>query len=198
MDCGQSTYTVLPIPHEIAAAFKKSGAKRVEVELNDHPFNMALAKSSVISEAFVCTRKAVLRSARISPSEDIDVRLHKADPNFLEMPYDVISAVRAANLSDTWSALTPGKTRGLVLAANTAERAETRVKRIAQLISFVARVMQQMRLTIVVLSVEPSCCDNLYFFGRFERKTCLHTRIRYQLSPSCAFIHYFERKAIGG
>ncbi len=136
MAWGHSTYTVLPIPHEIAVALKKSGAKRVEVELNDHPFNMALTKSPAISETFVYTGKAILRSARISPGEDIDVRLRKADPNIVEVPSDVTSAVRAANLSDTWAALTPGKKRGLLHAVNTAKRAETRVKRIAQLISF--------------------------------------------------------------
>ncbi|WP_180885730.1 YdeI/OmpD-associated family protein [Ruegeria sp. THAF57] len=136
MEWGQSTYTVLPIPHEIAAALKKLGTKRVEVELNDHPFNMALTKSPAITETFVYTGKTILRSAQISPGEDIDVRLRKADPNSVEVPNDVVSAIRDANLSDTWSALTPGKKRGLLHTINTAKRADTRVKRIAQLIAF--------------------------------------------------------------
>ncbi|KIC46372.1 hypothetical protein RA28_00765 [Ruegeria sp. ANG-S4] len=136
MEWGKSTYTVLPIPDEIAAALKQLGTKRVEIELNDHPFNMALTNSPAISETFVYTGKTILRSAGISPGESIDVRLRKADPKVVEVPNDVISAIRTAALSDTWSALTPGKQRGLLHTVNTAKRAETRVKRIAQLIRF--------------------------------------------------------------
>ena len=134
MEWGKSTYTVLPIPGEIAAALKKMGAKRVEIELNDCPFNMALTKSPAISGTFIYAGKTILHLARISPGEEIDVRLRKADSNLVEVPNDVMAAMRAAALSDTWSALTPGKQRGLLHNINTAKRPETRAKRIAQLI----------------------------------------------------------------
>ncbi|MEM1388004.1 MAG: YdeI/OmpD-associated family protein [Pseudomonadota bacterium] len=135
MEWGRNTYTVLRIPDEITAALQSLGAKRVDVELNDHPFNMALTKSPAISGTFVYTGKSVLQEAGVSPGEEIDVRLRKADADAVEVPSDVALAIRGAQLSDTWSALTPGKQRGLLHTINTAKRAQTRAKRIAQLVA---------------------------------------------------------------
>lgn len=135
MEWGKNTYTVLSIPGDIADALTELGAKRVEVELNDHLFNMALTKSPVISGIFIYTGKTILHAAGISPGEEIDVRLRKADPNLVEVPNDVISAIRSSALSDAWASLTPGKQRGLLHTVNTAKRAETRAKRIAQLLT---------------------------------------------------------------
>ncbi|MEM8974524.1 MAG: YdeI/OmpD-associated family protein [Pseudomonadota bacterium] len=136
MQWGRSTYTVLCIPDEIADALKDLGAKRVEVELNDYPFNMALTKSPAISGTFIYTGKTILQAAEISPGQEIDVRLRKADPDLVEVPNDVSLAIRSNSLSDAWSKLSPGKQRGLLHTINTAKRAETRANRIAQLISF--------------------------------------------------------------
>ncbi len=43
-------------------------------------------------------------------------------------------ALRQSKVTDRWSALTPGKQRGLLHPINTARRAETRAKRIAKMI----------------------------------------------------------------
>ena len=123
-----------PIPEDIAAALKTNGAKRVEIEFNDHPFNMALTKSPVFTGTFVYAGKAILRAAAISPGEEIEVRLRKADPDLVEVPEDVMLAIRAATASGAWSALTPGKQRGLLHNVNSAKRSETRSRRISQLV----------------------------------------------------------------
>lgn len=135
MEWGKSIYTVLPIPEEILLALENEGAKRVEVELNDHPFNMALTKSPAFPGTFIYTGKTILRAAGVSPGEEIEVRLRKSDPNVVEVPEDVMLAIRAAAVSHAWSALTAGKQRGLLHIVNTAKRQETRAKRIAQLIA---------------------------------------------------------------
>lgn len=134
MEWGKSTYTVLPIPKKIAESLTSNGARRVEIELNDHPFNMALTKSPAFSGTFVYTGKTILLAAAISPGEEIEVRLRTADPDLVEVPDDVMLAIRAATASDAWSALTPGKQRSLLHTVNTARRSETRDKRIEQLI----------------------------------------------------------------
>ena len=134
MEWGESTYIVLPIPEDIAAALKAEAAKRVEIELNDHPFNMALTKSSVFTGTFVYAGKTILRTAAISPGEEVEVRLRKADPELVEVPEDVMLAIRAASASGDWLALTAGKQRGLLHHVNTAKRPETRLKRIVQLV----------------------------------------------------------------
>jgi hypothetical protein len=134
MEWGDNTYTVLPLPGEVTEALAKQGARRVEGEINDHPVNLALTKAPVIDQIFLYAGKTLLKDCDITPGEEIDVRLRKADPNDVETPSDVAQALRAAGASDAWNMLTPGKQRGLLHGINTAKRAETRSKRIAALI----------------------------------------------------------------
>lgn len=134
MEWGDSTYTVLPIPQDVAHALKAEGAKRVEGELGDYPVNLALTKAPVIDGLFVYTGKTLLRDAGIQPGEIIDVRLRAADPNLVETPQDVVAALHAAGKSEDWAAITPGKQRGLLHQVNTAKRADTRTRRIASLV----------------------------------------------------------------
>jgi len=110
MTWGDSTYTVLPLPDDVTAALERQGAKRVEGEINDHPVNRAL----------------------------IDVRLRKADPNIVETPDDVVLALRQADRTADWDALTAGKKRGMLHGITTAKRAETRQKRINALLEELA------------------------------------------------------------
>ena len=135
MEWGKSVYTVLPLPDEVYQALAAHGAKRVDVELNDCPFNMALTKAPVIDYVFVYTGKTVLAEAGIEPGERIDVRMRMSDPDMVEVPSDVMLALRQAGVSHTWAALTPGKRRGLLHNVTSAKRAETRNARIAKLIA---------------------------------------------------------------
>ncbi|MEY1557554.1 YdeI/OmpD-associated family protein [Yoonia sp. R2331] len=136
---GESTYTVLPLPDEVTAELAAQGARRVEGELNDYPVNLALTKAPVIDQTFVYAGKSLLRDCDITPGEVIDVRLRKADPNLVEVPEDLTLALRAAEATHQWDALTPGKQRGLLHGVTSAKRAETRAKRIALLIKELAR-----------------------------------------------------------
>ena len=135
MEWGDSTFTVLPLPKEIADELARQGARRVDVELNDHPFNMALTKAPAMPDTFLYTGKSVLRDAGISPGEEIDVRLCKADPNAVDVPNDITLALRSSGLSDAWSALTPGKQRGLLHKITSAKKDETRMRRISELLN---------------------------------------------------------------
>lgn len=134
MEWGESTYTVLPIPDDVSAILTAQGARRVEIELNDHPYNLALTKAPSIASIFVYTGKAVLRETSIKPNEPIEVRIRKANPNEVEVPDDVLLLIRQNDLTEDWEALSPGKQRGLVHSIVSAKRPETREKRIAALV----------------------------------------------------------------
>ncbi len=135
MEWGKSTYTVLPIPQEIYQALKEQGAKRVDVELNDSPFNMALTKAPALDHVFVYTGKTVLRDAGIQPGDLIDVRMRKADPDMVDVPSDVQLALRESDVTDLWNALSAGKKRGLLHAVTSAKREATRQARLAKMIA---------------------------------------------------------------
>ena len=136
MEWGNSVYTVLRIPPEVLDALGPT--KRVEGEINDHPVNMALTKAPVFDGVFVWAGKSVLKDIGIEPGERIEVRLRPAPDDAVDVPPDVINAIRSAGLTDAWDALTPGRKRGLLHSVNTAKRAETRIKRIAKLLTEVA------------------------------------------------------------
>lgn len=134
MPWGDSLYTVLPLPDDVADTLAAQGAKRVEGEINDHPVNLALTKAPVIEATFVYTGKTLLDRCGIAPGDRVDVRLRKTDPAVVETPDDVMLALRAADVSAAWDALTPGKRRSLLHGVNTAKRAATRQTRIDALI----------------------------------------------------------------
>lgn len=135
---GKSTYTILPIPDEISSALMAAGVKRVEGEIGDVPVNLALTKAPVIDQVFVYTGKTFLRDSGIAPGEEIEVRLRPAPERLVETPEDLVLALRQADKTAAWAALTPGKKRGLIHTVNTAKRAETRAKRIAKLLTDLA------------------------------------------------------------
>lgn len=138
MEWGKSTYTGLRLPPEVATALEAEGAKRVEGEISDHPVNLALSKAPVIDGVFLWTGKSLLDKIGIDPGERAEVRLRKTDPSDVETPDDVTVALRRADRSAAWDALTPGKKRGLLHQITSAKRSETRAKRIAKLVADLA------------------------------------------------------------
>ena len=135
MEWGKSVYTVLPLPDAVVDALQAKGAKRVEGEINNHPVNLALTRAPVIDSVFLWTGKSLLADIGVEPGQALDVRLRKAADDAVDTPDDVLSALRQADASTIWEALTPGKRRSLLHQINTAKRAETRAKRIAKLIT---------------------------------------------------------------
>ncbi|MEL7346031.1 MAG: YdeI/OmpD-associated family protein [Pseudomonadota bacterium] len=131
MEWGDSVYTVLPLPDDVVTALN---CTRVEGEIADHPVNLAITRAPVIDSAFLWTGKSLLGKIGIMPGDIVDIRLRPADPNFVDVAPDIISALRAAGKISDWDALTPGKQRAQVHQIETAKRAETRTKRIAALI----------------------------------------------------------------
>lgn len=133
MEWGDSTYTVLRLPPEIAAAL--APAKRVEGEFGDHPVNLAITRAPVIDDPFLWTGKTLLNRTGLRPGEVFEARLRPADPTAVDVPADVIRAIRSGGATDAWDALTPGKQRSLLYPVETAKRAETRAKRITKLVT---------------------------------------------------------------
>ncbi|MEO1613952.1 MAG: YdeI/OmpD-associated family protein, partial [Pseudomonadota bacterium] len=122
MEWGRSVYTVLPLPSEIMRAL--GDPKRVEGEIADYPVNLApsRAPAEVFEGAFLWTGKSLLREAGVVPGELVDVRLRPADPNAVELPGDVSAALREADATAVWEALTPGRRRSLLQSVVTAKR----------------------------------------------------------------------------
>ncbi|MEO0937893.1 MAG: YdeI/OmpD-associated family protein [Pseudomonadota bacterium] len=130
---GDKTFLVLALPEAVLADLPQ-GTRRIEGEFAEHPINMALTRAPVTPATFVYTGAAFLKEAGITPGEVFEARIRAADPGTVEVPGDVMAALRGAGRSADWHALTPGKRRALLHTVASAKRAETRAKRIAALI----------------------------------------------------------------
>ena len=136
---GDSTYTVLPIPPDVLAQLALKGGKRVELEIHDQSFDLALTKAPVIADVFVYTGKRVLKEAGVQPGMLLNLRIKGTDPDHVELADDVRAMLVASECLAAWEALSPGKRRGLLHPIETAKRAATRASRIEKLcVSLVA------------------------------------------------------------
>lgn len=134
LEWGDNVFTILPIPDHVQAKLSAQGAKRIEIEINDGPLNLALTKAPVIDKVFVYIGKSALKSIGVEPGEELDVRVRNADPDVVEEPSDVITMLRQSEALDLWRMLTPGKKRGYLHQINSAKRPATRAVRIEKLI----------------------------------------------------------------
>lgn len=73
--------------------------------------------------------------ARSEPGEVFEAGIRPADPNNVVMPEDVAAAIRAAGRRADRAVLTPGQQRGKLHLVNSAKRADTRIRRIPELIA---------------------------------------------------------------
>ena len=131
---GETVYTVLPLPPDVLDAL--GAAKRVEGEFGEHPVNLAIAKApkDVIDTPFLWTGKSLLDRIGIAPGDVFEARLRPSDPDLVEVPGDVMRALRSAGAVDAWDALAPGNRRGALHQIDLAKRAATRASRITKLI----------------------------------------------------------------
>ncbi len=135
LEWGRATYTILRLPADIAAVLEAQGAQRVEGEIADHPVNLGITRAPVVDGPFLWTGRSLLDRIGVEPGEALEVRLRPASPDEVDLPDDVAIALRGADLSDAWEALTPGRRRGLLHQVATAKTQPTRAKRIAALLA---------------------------------------------------------------
>jgi hypothetical protein len=131
MEWGRATYTVLPLPPDVLTALGPT--RRVEGEVADHPVNLAITRAPVIDGAFLWAGQSLLDRIGIVPGQVVEVRLRPAPDDRVDVPDDVTLAIRAADQTGTWAALTPGRQRGLLHPVDSAKSDTTRARRIAAL-----------------------------------------------------------------
>lgn len=134
MEWGKNTYTVLRLPDSVTIALP-DGTKRIEGEFGDFPINLALTKAPVMDGVVVYTGKTFLRDSGLEVGKVFEARIRPVDPNMVDVPDDVLNAIRSAGKIESWAALTSGQQRSRLHLVNTAKRADTRVKRIQKLTS---------------------------------------------------------------
>lgn len=135
LEWGRAVYTILRLPPDVAEALVRAGARRVEGEIAEHAVNLALTKAPVVDGIFLWAGKSLIDRIGVRPGERVEIRLRPAPDDVVDMPADVTAALLSHGALGPWEALTPGKRRGLLYPVTTAKTAQTRTKRIANLIA---------------------------------------------------------------
>ncbi|GGX44693.1 hypothetical protein GCM10007385_10820 [Tateyamaria omphalii] len=107
MKWGSKTYSVVFLPASALASLPPN-TKRIEGEFGEFPINLALTKAPVAAGAFVYTGKTFLHESGLTIGAPFDARIRPVDPNLVDVPDDILNAIRNSGQTDAWAALTPG------------------------------------------------------------------------------------------
>lgn len=132
---GNSTYTILRLPPQIADDLAKRGTKRVEGELAEHPINLALSRGAGVEGVFLWAGQSLLDRTSLFVGKVVEVRLRPAPDDLVDTPEDVLTALHQGDALARWGCLTPGKQRGLIYKISTAKTEPSRAKLITAMIS---------------------------------------------------------------
>lgn len=132
---GTATYTIVRVPDEVAEAAKSYGTRRVSGTIDETPINLAITRAPVVAGAFLWAGKPLLRKAGLREGDLVEVRVHLADADDVDVPGDVTSALTEANVVGVWEGLTPADRRRKLYAVESKRTARSRGAAIAALVA---------------------------------------------------------------
>ena len=83
---GEKVYTVLKIPEDVLRTIDQFSSKRVDLEIRDFSYNLALTKAPIFDGVFLYFGKDKLTETNLSVGDIAEFRLRASDPNFVEIP----------------------------------------------------------------------------------------------------------------
>ncbi|KAB7743968.1 hypothetical protein GA707_10890 [Nostocoides sp. F2B08] len=132
---GGSTYVILRVPAGLYSEALALGTRRAAGTLNDQRVNVGLTRVSSLPDPYVYVGPGLRRRIEADPGDVVDCVLAPADPDLVELPADVESALAAAGATDRWELLRPAVRRQRLAAIESAKRPITRERRVAALVS---------------------------------------------------------------
>jgi len=138
-DLGAYAYTVLWLPRELAVQLCLAEHKRLRIsgELNDHPCTGAWQPAR--DRWYLMLGKPLLRATGLAVGSVAELRFRIEPEDAVEVPSMLQQALeRESEAARRWSALTPGKQRALSHFVLGATGENTRARRIAQTMLWLA------------------------------------------------------------
>jgi len=123
-------FHILPVPDEIAAAWKKAGVRRLTGTVNGHAINRALMNHAGGGSFFIVNRD-FMKEAGIGLKTPATL-VFKPDPapDRLDLPGEFRLALdQDAAARARWETFTPGRQRSLLVYISGARTEPTRIKR---------------------------------------------------------------------
>lgn len=127
-------YHALPVPDDIAGAWKKAKVRRLVGTINGHPVKRAL-QNHADGGSFLIVSRDFMKEAGIGPKAPATLDF-KPDPtpNRLDVPEEFQLALRQdPKARERWDTFTPGRQRSLLIYITGAKTEATRIKRAGDL-----------------------------------------------------------------
>lgn len=132
---GASTYVILRVPAGLYDEALGLGTRRAAGTLNDQRVNVGLTRVSSLPDPYVYVGPGLRRRIEAAPGDVVDCLLAPVDPDVVDLPADVASALAAVGATDGWESLRPAVRRRRLAAVESAQRPSTRERRIRALVS---------------------------------------------------------------
>ncbi|MEM8712276.1 MAG: YdeI/OmpD-associated family protein [Planctomycetota bacterium] len=132
---GTYRYTVVFLDHRAhdLLPLDESPRLRFSGELQDAPFDAAW--QPVRGRWYVMLSKQLLKEAELSVGDTARVRFRVVDQDLVQVPVELQRALEIHDgLLARWESLSPGKRRGFAHRISSAKRAETRARRLEQVV----------------------------------------------------------------
>lgn len=131
---GEKVYTVLKIPEDVLRTIGQFRSKRVDLEIRDFSYNLALTKAPIFDGVFLYFGKDKLTETNLSVGDITEFRLRTSDPNFVEIPAELQEALILNDAEKLWNELSPGMRRTKLQPILKAKQETTKGRRIHALI----------------------------------------------------------------
>ncbi len=124
----------LPVPLEIADAYKSAGVKRVIATLNGKPFNRAIL-GNADGERFLIVGLPILREIMAHLGDIVMIELKPdPEPDRIDLGIEFTEVLEMdEEAAERFYSFTPGHQRSMAYYVTSAKREETRIKRALEL-----------------------------------------------------------------
>lgn len=123
-------FHAIPVPDDVAVAWKNARVRRVEGTLNGHPVNRGL-QNHADGDAFIVIGQDTLKAFGLSEGSEVRLTL-KPDPRPDEfvMPEPLVIALEQDDAARArWDTFPPGKRRSLAHHVSSAKQEATQIRR---------------------------------------------------------------------
>lgn len=125
-------YCAIAVPTKITKTLGTTKAVLVMAVVNgSQPFQVSLFPVGG-GQHYIRIRAKVRKQANLKEGDRVRVQITILDRNDVDLPHDLVSALKAENAFSEFKSLTPGKKNYAVRKINDASKSETRKKRIAE------------------------------------------------------------------
>ncbi len=127
-------FHAVPVPDDIATAWKSAAVRRVEGTLNGHSINRGLQRHAD-GDAYLIIGQDMLKQFGLSEGSDVQLDL-KPDPrpDEFEIPEPLLIALEQDDAARTrWETFPPGRRRSLAHYVSSAKQEATQIRRAVEL-----------------------------------------------------------------